>query len=157
MVEGNIRGGVATISQRRANNPYVDKYDSNEPRRYITHLDANNLFGEARIEPLPVGIFRFLTEGEIKNFDLKCFAFDGGIGYFIECDIEYHPELHNQHTDYPLAAEHLTVTRDMLSPFAQWLMGPWKPNTKLIPNLMNKQTNTWPIIETYNFRKITDS
>jgi len=39
MVEGNMRGRVATISQRHAtaNNPYVDGYDSNEPRRYITY------------------------------------------------------------------------------------------------------------------------
>jgi len=141
MVEGNMRGGVATISQRHAtaNNPYVDGYNSDEPRRYITYLDANNLYGKAMSEPLPVGNFRFLTEDEIKNFDLKSVASDDDIGYFIECDIEYPPELHDHHNDYPLAAEHLTVTRHMLSSFAQGLMGSWKPSTKLIPNLMNKQ------------------
>ena len=30
-----------------------------------------------------------------------------GIGYFIECDLEYPKELHYLHNDYPLAPEKL--------------------------------------------------
>ena len=40
-----------------------------------------------------------------------------------------------------MAPEHLLVTRDMLSPYAQQLLGDghqWVPTEKLIPNLMNK-------------------
>ena len=45
------------------------------------------------------------------------------------------------HSDYPMAPEHLTVTKDMLSPYAKELCDaqrPWTPTEKLIPNLMNK-------------------
>ena len=66
---------------------------------------------------------------------------DAPIGYIVECDLEYPPYLHDAHSDYPLAPEHLTVKYDMLSPFTKDLIvptNPWKPTEKLIPNLRNK-------------------
>ena len=43
------------------------------------------------------------------------------------------------HSGYPLAPEHMTVTREMLSPFARNLAGQsWRPTQKLIPNLYDK-------------------
>jgi len=55
MVENNMRGGIATISHRhaQANNPLVEGYEPSKPTSYITHLDANNLYGTAMSEPLP--------------------------------------------------------------------------------------------------------
>ena len=67
MVENNMRGGIATISQRyaRANNPLVEGYDPSKPNSWITYLSANNLYGTAMSEPLPKGNFRFLSQDEI--------------------------------------------------------------------------------------------
>ena len=48
-----------------------------------------------------------------------------GIGYFIECDLEYPKELHNLHNDYPLAPEKLIVQDDWLSPFCKNLEKKW--------------------------------
>ena len=143
MIENNIRGGIATISQRyaSANNPLVDGYVDEEARRYITYLDANSLYATAQSEPLPVGNFRFLTEDEIENFDLASVKADAEVGYIIECDLTYPTHLHDSHNDYPMAPEHLTVMRDMLSPFADSLLDPsrpWKPTKKLVPNLLDK-------------------
>ena len=48
MFEKGIRDGVATISNRyaAANKKYMgDKYDPGLPSKYITYLDANNLYG----------------------------------------------------------------------------------------------------------------
>ena len=56
----------------------------------------------------------------------------------IECDLSYPPKLHDEHSDYPLAPEHLTVTKDMLRPYAKQLMQSWEPTEKLIPNLTDK-------------------
>jgi len=72
MIENNMRGGIAAISHRHAsaNNPLVEGYDPTKPTSYITYLDANNLYGDAMSNPLPVGKFQFLSQTEIDQFDL---------------------------------------------------------------------------------------
>jgi len=142
-IEGGMRGGIAAISKRHAaaNNPDVEGYDPTQPNRYITYLDANSLYATAQSQPLPVGDFRILTEQEMRDFDLDSITADAPTGYILECDLQYPEHLHDHHNDYPMAAEHLTVTRDMLSPYAESLMSPnrsWVPTRKLIPNLPDK-------------------
>jgi len=143
MIENSIRGGIATISNRysKANNPFLEEeeYDSERPLSYIAYWDMNNLYGKAQSEPLPIGNFKFLTTEEIAELDLMSITHDSPIGYIYDCDLEYPSNLHDSHSDYPLAPEHITVTREMLSPFAQSLAGShWRPSKKLIPNLYNK-------------------
>ena len=56
MVEKGIRGGVSSIHNRygKSNNRYMgDKYDASKPTKYITYLDANNLYGWTMSKPLP--------------------------------------------------------------------------------------------------------
>jgi len=142
-----MRGGIAVISKRHAlaNNPYVEGFDESQPTSYITYLDANNLYGYAQSEPLPVDDFRFLSEEEISKFDTKFLnsvQSDSSTGYILECDLSYPPELHDLNADYPMAPEHLEITEDMLSPYSKSLIDPlhpWQPAKKLVPNLMNKQ------------------
>jgi len=141
-VGNKLRGGIATISKRyaSANNKHVVGYNDSEESRYITYLDANSLYAQS--EPLPVGNFRFLDEIEIEKFSFDSIAADARIGYIIECDLSYPDHLRDAHNDYPMASEHLTVTRDMLSDYAVSLLDPdrpWKPSKKLVPNLLNKK------------------
>ena len=141
MIENNMRGGIATISKRyaSANNPYIEGYTPDKPTSYITYLDANSLYATAMSEPLPVGNFRFLTDAEIATFDLMKVKSDDEVGYIVECDLTYPPNLHDAHSDYPMAPEHLTVASEMLSPFATSIKDShWKPTQKLVPNLLDK-------------------
>jgi len=64
---------------------------------------------------------------------------DSPVGLIVDCDLEYPSHLHDAHSDYPLAPEHLTVSPEMLSPFVSDLLGQgWRPAEKLIPNLYSK-------------------
>jgi len=144
MLENSMPGGIATISQRyaSANNSLVEGHDTSVPNRYITYLDANSLYATAQSEPLPVGNFRFLDDDEVQNFDLATVEADAEVGYIVECDLEYPAHLHDLHNGYPMAAEHLTVTREMLSPHAERLLDPrrpWQPSKKLVQNLLDKK------------------
>ena len=62
--EKGIRGGISTVMGRyaKANNPYMDDYDPNVPTSYIQYLDANNLYGWAMSQSLPVGGFKWMSE-----------------------------------------------------------------------------------------------
>ncbi len=143
MIENSIRGGLSTISNRysKANNPLLEDFDPEQPTTYITYLDANNLYGQAQSEPLPVGDFRFLDRDEIIYLqrEIMNISEDSPEDYIIDCDLTYPEHLHDLHSDYPLAPEHLTVTREMLSPFTRNLAGRrWRPTEKLVPNLYDK-------------------
>ena len=116
MIEKGIRGGVSMISKRhgKANNKYMgEEYDPSQPSKYVTYLDANNLYGWAMSKPLPTGNFKWM-----ENFNdwrnRPC---------ILEVDLVYSKELHDLHNEYPLAPESLKVGNV----------------DKLIPNLMNKE------------------
>ena len=63
MIEKGIRGEISMISQRhgKANNKYMgEEYDPSQPSKYITYLDANNLYGWAMSKSLPIGNFMWM-------------------------------------------------------------------------------------------------
>ena len=67
--EKGVRGGISTVMGRyaRANNPYMEDYDPSVPTSYIQYLDANNLYGWAMSQLLPVGGFEWLPDGDIES------------------------------------------------------------------------------------------
>ena len=106
-----------------------DKYDPRLPSKYITYLDANNLYGWAMSKPLPTYFFEWMTEAELENWtNFSC---------ILEVDMEYPTGLHDLHNDYPLAPESLKVNRV----------------DKLIPNLYNKTKVRDPLRELEAVRK----
>ena len=118
LFEKGIRGGVSMISNRfgKANNKYMgEKYDPSQPSKFISYLDANNLYGWAMMKPLPVGDFKWMDEKELENWkDFPC---------ILEVDLEYPRELRVLHNDYPFAPERLKINNV----------------EKLIPNLWDKK------------------
>ena len=116
MIEKGVRGGISMISTRygKANNPYMNEYDPKLPTKYISYLDANNLYGGGMSEKLPTHGFRWIPKEELKNWkNMPC---------ILEVDLEYPTNLHDLHNDYPLAPERLIINKV----------------EKLIPNLNNK-------------------
>ena len=117
MIEKGIRGGISMISNRygKANNPYMgSKFDNTEETRFISYLDANNLYGWAMSKPLPTHGFKWMDDAEKETWK--------SVPCILEVDLEYPEHLHDLHNDYPLAPESLKIGRV----------------DKLIPNLNNK-------------------
>ena len=140
-IEKGSRGGISQISLRhaRANNPAMEDYDPCQPDVYLLYLDSNNLYGKAMSCALPTGGFRWLTQEEIEELDLKSLD-DDADGYILEVDLEVPHQLHDLHNSYPLAPESISIDESMLSPFQQQFPDRQKKtSTKLAPNLYDKK------------------
>ena len=115
MIESGIRGGIATISHHhaKANNEYLGiEFDPTMESKFISYLDANNLYSWAMSKQLSTSGFKQVTYDELDDWKhLSC---------ILEVDLEYPEDLHNIHN--PLAPECIKIGNI----------------AKLIPNLNNK-------------------
>lgn len=93
-----------------------------ERNTYLIYLDANNLYGWSMSQPLPTHGFRWLSEEEINAFNVQHVAENSEEGYILSVDLNYPAELHDLHSDYPLAPESLEVKAIMLSPYQGQLL-----------------------------------
>ena len=126
MVEKGIRGGISIISNRygKANNKYMKDYNKKEASKYLMYVDANNLYGAAMSEKLPVHSFKWMSNQEIENiFNNRIVQVWEKTPCILEVDLEYPEELHDLHNDYPLCPERVECDRGV---------------KKLIPNLRHK-------------------
>ena len=114
MVEKGIRGGICHVIHRyaEANNKYMKNYDKNKESSYIQYLDANNLYGWAMSQKLPVDGFKW--EKTISKFDedfIKNYDEESDEGYILEVDVEYPKNLHDLHSDLPFLPERMKINK----------------------------------------------
>ena len=65
------------VSKRyaRANNKYMDNYDSNKLSNRTMHLDSNYLYGWAMSQPLPVSEFQWVNNvDELQLWNIRLIA-----------------------------------------------------------------------------------
>ena len=92
MIEDGIRGGMCQSTHRyaKANNKYMKNYDKSIESSYLTYLGANNLYGLAMSQKLPVNHFKW--ENDLSRFNeafTKNYNENSDEGYFLEIDVEY--------------------------------------------------------------------
>ena len=79
MFEEGIKGlmCLATYRYAKANNKYMNNYDKNKESSYLEYLDANNLYGYAMTQKLPIKDSKWIddlsifTEDFIKNYNIN--------------------------------------------------------------------------------------
>lgn len=146
MIENGMRGGVCMITKRhaKANNKYMKEYDPSKSSNFIIYLDANNLYGWAMSQRMPCGAFRWETDLSRFTADyIKKLDEDEAQGFVLEVDLEYPPNLHDAHNEYPLAVERFDIKVENLSEEQRRIIRAYGKkeggSTKLVPNLFNKE------------------
>ena len=123
-IEKGMRGGISYISKRHSK--------VGEDNKFLMYWDANNLYGWAMNQHLPYCDFNFLTKKEVSKFCLNSISEKSPVEYILEVDLEYCKNIHDIHSDYPLAPEKLVVI------FANKYGIQVGGVSKLVPNLGDK-------------------
>ena len=66
----------------------MKNYDKNEESSYIQYLDANNLYGWAMSQKLPVNGFKWVENNEINEEFKKNCDENNDKGYILEVDVK---------------------------------------------------------------------
>ena len=114
MVEKEIRGGICLAIRRyaKANKKHMKDYNKYEEESFLQYADANNLYGFAMIQKLPVNGFEWeentskFNEDFINNYDD-----DSNKGYILIVYVEYPENLHDLDSDLPFLSERMKINK----------------------------------------------
>ena len=87
---------------------------SHHHRFLDAYLDANNLYGWAMSQKLPVNGFKWVEKPKLSRFNerfIKNYNENSDIGYFLEVNIDYPKELFNLHKYLPFLLERKKVNK----------------------------------------------
>ena len=88
-------------------------YEESKESSYIQYLDANNLYGAAISEKLPINGFKWVNDisrinGKfVKSYHKK----NSDKGYILEVDADYPSKLHKLHSDMPFLTERMKIDK----------------------------------------------
>lgn len=150
-----IRGGLSCIMQRyvKAKNKYLSKknlsndeytnsYNSSNSQ-FLVPVDANNLYGFAMSQKLPLRNFEWCNQKELHDLFSNLPSNDSDIGYTLKVDLDYPQELHDLHNDYPFFPIHQEIKYNNLSQYQKKLLGENKTKNyksqKLITSLDDRK------------------
>ncbi len=118
--ESAVRGGISMIPNRyaKANHKYLNKCIQNQTKIFLLYLDANNLYGWAMTQAMPIGSYSWVIPTNFPSIsDIMNWHDFGEFGYLLEVDLHIPPHLHSFFRDYPLAPENQPVLAADISPF----------------------------------------
>ena len=149
--ESMARGGLCDIASIRyscANNIYMENYDPNVESSYIMHFDINSMYGHImRTYPMPYDEFSFLTNEEIRDFNIWDYNINSDHGFLLNINIsEINIKYHDYYNDLPLCPVKETVLKKNISDYQKKILKENDKNfissQKLICNFNEKQNYT---------------
>ena len=116
MFEEGTRGGMcqATYRYAKANSKYISNHDKNKESSYIEYVDANNLYGWAMSQKLPVGDFKWIDKDDMSKFSeqfIKNFDENSDKGYIFEVDVGYPENIRMLHSDLAFLPERMKINK----------------------------------------------
>ena len=104
----------AVYRHAKANNKYMKNFDKNIPSSYLQYSDANNLYGWAMSEKLPVNDFKWIETNDLSTFNenfIKNYDENSDTRYILEVDVEYPENLHKLRRDLPFLPERIKINK----------------------------------------------
>ncbi|RGB25079.1 hypothetical protein C1646_772227 [Rhizophagus diaphanus] len=151
------RGGIAMAAHQyfKANNPKMGvAFNPSKPTTWISYVDANNLYGWAMSQFLPIGNYRWEASPEyfkqnqdkqkqILNVILNTKP-DAARGYFLNIKAHFSLKTHDYLQDLPPAVDNIAVKKENLSPYITRLVenldgGQFPETEKLVPHLSKQE------------------
>ena len=116
MLEEGIRGGMCQATDRyaKANNKYMRDHDKIKESSYLEYLDANNLYGWAMSQKLPVRNVKWTRKDDISKFDekfIKNYDENSDQGYILEVDVKYPEKIRMLHSDLAFLPERMKINK----------------------------------------------
>ena len=114
MVEKGIRDGICQTMYRyaKANNKYVKNYNKDIISSYLMYLDANNFYGWAMSQKLPLNGFEWVKNlSQFNESFIKIYDENSDIGYFLKVVIDYPENLFNLNQDLPFLLKRKKVNK----------------------------------------------
>ena len=116
MFEEGTRGGMCQVSHHyaKANNKYIKNHDTNKESSYLEYVDANNLYGWAMSQKLPIWKFEWIQKDDTSKFDekfIKNYDENSDKGYIFEVDVAYPENICMLHSDLAFLPERMKINK----------------------------------------------
>ena len=140
-----LKEGISSITKRhaKANNHYIPDYNPDKPESYLIYLYANNFYGWAMSQLIPVNNFKFLSSEELEEKFPLCNLKDILQLLLVTYSMLTWSILKTYgHTDTRTTQsppEKLTINSSMYSPFMQQHYGNNSTTTKIYQTYVTKQ------------------
>ena len=92
----------------------MNNHDKNNESSYLEYLDANNLYGQAMSQKLPVRNVKWIEKDNISKFDkkfIKNYDENSDQGYILEVDVEYPEIIRMSHSDLAFLPERMKINK----------------------------------------------